>query len=298
MGIEFGISIERVHWLLTAGVFLSALACMSARMVGHRFGQSRALLGALALLAATLLVHGWFPTALMFVVNLAVLQLCWNFIDIFQLGTLAVVDPSGRAAALVPRRRRVRPSLPVRPRRACYWGLGRATPASCSWPDPPRRWRPHLWHRASLLDRTGRGAATGRRVGLGPRMPPSAPMNSTQARRRIDAVLSLADGHLWIEACDTVALAAEYGTRCTSSRRRSCAANSRRLRASFERCWDVGPVELLPSLKANYTIAVRQILNDEGLGCDVFGHGELQAALWPAFPAGKYRSMGRQRARR
>ncbi len=102
MGIEFGISIERVHWLLTAGVFLSALACMSARMVGHRFGQSRALLGALALLAATLLVHGLFPTALMFVVNLAVLQLCWNFIDIFQLGTLAVVDPSGRAAALVP----------------------------------------------------------------------------------------------------------------------------------------------------------------------------------------------------
>jgi hypothetical protein len=38
----------------------------------------------------------------MFVINLAVLQLCWNFIDIFQLGTLAVLDPSGRAAALVP----------------------------------------------------------------------------------------------------------------------------------------------------------------------------------------------------
>jgi MFS family permease len=102
MGIEFGISIEHVHWLLTAGVFLSALACMSARVVGHRFGQSRALLAALALLAATLLVHGLFPTVAMFVVNLAVLQLCWNFIDIFQLGTLAAVDPSGRAAALVP----------------------------------------------------------------------------------------------------------------------------------------------------------------------------------------------------
>lgn len=102
MGMEFGISMQHVHWLLTAGVFLSALACMSARVVGHRFGQSRALLAALALLAATLLVHGLFPTAVMFVVNLAVLQLCWNFIDIFQLGTLAVVDPSGRAAALVP----------------------------------------------------------------------------------------------------------------------------------------------------------------------------------------------------
>jgi len=102
MGIGFGISAKQVHWLLSAGVFLSAAACLSARAVGHRIGQSRALLLALTLLATTLLAHGMFPTPAMFVVNLAVLQLCWNFIDIFQLGTLAVLDPSGRAAALVP----------------------------------------------------------------------------------------------------------------------------------------------------------------------------------------------------
>ncbi len=102
MGIEFGISTQQVHWLLSAGVLLSAAGCLSARAVGHRIGQSRALLTALAVLATTLLIHGMFPTAAMFVINLAVLQLCWNFIDIFQLGTLAVVDPSGRAAALVP----------------------------------------------------------------------------------------------------------------------------------------------------------------------------------------------------
>ncbi len=102
MGIEFGISAQEVHWLLSAGVILSAAACVSARRIGQRFGQSRSLLAALAFLAATLLVHGAFPSAAMFVVNLAVLQLCWNFIDIFQLGTLAIVDPSGRAAALVP----------------------------------------------------------------------------------------------------------------------------------------------------------------------------------------------------
>jgi len=102
MGIEFGISTKQVHWLLSAGVLLSAAGCLSARAVGHRFGQSRALLTALSVLAATLLIHGMLPTAAMFVINLAVLQLCWNFIDIFQLGTLAVVNPSGRAAALVP----------------------------------------------------------------------------------------------------------------------------------------------------------------------------------------------------
>jgi len=102
MGIGFGISIEQIHWLLSAGVLLSAIGCLSATAVGHRIGQSRSLLIALAMLAATLLIHGLYPTPIMFVINLAVLQLCWNFIDIFQLGTLAILDPSGRAAALVP----------------------------------------------------------------------------------------------------------------------------------------------------------------------------------------------------
>jgi len=102
MGMGFGISMEEVHWLLSAGVLLSAAACLSARAVAHRIGQSRALLLALSMLATTLLIHGMVPTPTMFVVTLAVLQLCWNFIDIFQLGTLAILDPSGRAAALVP----------------------------------------------------------------------------------------------------------------------------------------------------------------------------------------------------
>ena len=102
MGIGFGISMEEVHWLLSAGVLLSAAACVSARAVARRMGQSRPLLLALAMLATTLLIHGMLPTPTMFVITLAVLQLCWNFIDIFQLGTLAILDPSGRAAALVP----------------------------------------------------------------------------------------------------------------------------------------------------------------------------------------------------
>ena len=105
-------------------------------------------------------------------------------------------------------------------------------------------------------------------------------------RTWIDEVLSQAEGHLWIEGCDTVAIAAEYGTPLYVLSESQLRANSRRLRALFERHWAVGPVELLPSLKANYTIAVRQILNDEGLGCDVFGHGELQAALWAGVPGG------------
>ena len=40
-----------------------------------------------------------------------------------------------------------------------------------------------------------------------------------------------------------------------------------------------GRVTLLPSLKANLSLALRRILNSEGLGCDTFGPGELHAAL-------------------
>jgi diaminopimelate decarboxylase len=41
---------------------------------------------------------------------------------------------------------------------------------------------------------------------------------------------------------------------------------------------------VLPSIKANYTLAVRSALSQEGLGCDVFGPAELHAALAGGVP--------------
>jgi predicted MFS family arabinose efflux permease len=102
MGVAAGISANWVHRFLSVGVLLSAAGCFVAFRISKRLGQSRPLLGALGALAAVLLIDSGWPTALMYVIALGTLQLCWNFIDIFQLGTLAVVDPSGRAAALVP----------------------------------------------------------------------------------------------------------------------------------------------------------------------------------------------------
>jgi len=109
----------------------------------------------------------------------------------------------------------------------------------------------------------------------------------SSARRNIDEVLSIVEGHLWIEGCDTVDIASRFDTPLYVVSETQLRQNCRRMRGSFERCWTVGPVQLLPSLKANYTTAVRQILNEEGLGCDVFGHGELQAALWAGVPGNK-----------
>ena len=102
MGQSAGIPAPWVHRLLSAGVLLSGLGCVAAFRLSRRMGQSRPLLIALGALATVLLLNGAWQTPPVYVFTLATLQLCWNFIDIFQLGTLSAVDPSGRAAAFVP----------------------------------------------------------------------------------------------------------------------------------------------------------------------------------------------------
>ena len=64
-------------------------------------------------------------------------------------------------------------------------------------------------------------------------------------RRYIDEVLSIADGHLWIEGCDTVRIASQYGTPLYVVSETQLRANCRQLAALFGRHWRVGPVELL-----------------------------------------------------
>ena len=250
MGIGFGISMEEVHWLLSAGVLLSAAACLSARAVAHRIGQSRPLLLALAMLATTLLIHGMLPTPTMFVITLAVLQLCWNFIDIFQLGTLAVLDPSGRAAALVPAAqgaalaagpaaagfvlrsgqrlyRRIAP-------RGFHERVGRSHLCRCA-PSLPKRIGVGS-HRFLATLRTRHVIARTRGLTIADR-------GSAESvdRRYIDEVLSIADGHLWIEGCDTVGIASQYGTPLYVVSETQLRANCRQLAALFGRHWTSRP---------------------------------------------------------
>ncbi|MFI5250423.1 MAG: diaminopimelate decarboxylase family protein [Gemmatimonadales bacterium] len=98
--------------------------------------------------------------------------------------------------------------------------------------------------------------------------------------------LSIRGGHLWAEECDVVSLAGRFGTPLYVMSSAQLRANCRALRSAFERYWG-GPVELLPSLKANYVLAVRKLLNDEGAGCDVFGANELRTALRAGVPASR-----------
>lgn len=96
--------------------------------------------------------------------------------------------------------------------------------------------------------------------------------------QRLDDCLSIRDGALYIEECEAAELAQRFGTPLYVVSEDQLRRNVRRFLDAFAPRWP-GRFELLPSIKANSTLALRRILTDEGTGCDVFGAGELEAAL-------------------
>jgi len=101
---------------------------------------------------------------------------------------------------------------------------------------------------------------------------------------QIDDCLSIRDGVLFIEGCDTTKLAERFGTPLYVMSEDQLRRNIRAFKAEFQRGWPDGPVVVMPSIKANYVLALRRILNEEGAGCDTFGPGELHAALATGVP--------------
>jgi diaminopimelate decarboxylase len=96
---------------------------------------------------------------------------------------------------------------------------------------------------------------------------------------RIDDCLSVRDGHLFVEGCDTLEIAERFGTPVYVMSENQLRRNARRIVEAFSSRWREGEVRVLGSIKANFTLAVRAVLTSEGLGCDTFGPGELEAAL-------------------
>lgn len=96
---------------------------------------------------------------------------------------------------------------------------------------------------------------------------------------RIDECLSSRYGHLYIEECDTVQLAQQFGTPIFLLSENQIRRNVRRFQQAFQKGWPDGPLRVLPAAKANWVYAVQRILADEGCGCDVYSPGELTMAL-------------------
>ncbi|HZU11956.1 MAG TPA: hypothetical protein VFB58_03880 [Chloroflexota bacterium] len=100
----------------------------------------------------------------------------------------------------------------------------------------------------------------------------------------LDSCLSIRQGVLHLEDVSLVDLAARFGTPLYVVSEGQLRRNARAFRAAFAAAWTEGPVRILPSIKANFSLALRRILTDEELGCDTFGAGELHAALRSGVP--------------
>jgi diaminopimelate decarboxylase len=90
--------------------------------------------------------------------------------------------------------------------------------------------------------------------------------------------LSVRDGRLFVEECDTSDLAERYGTPLFVLSEAKLRSNLRRFRRAFQEGWP-GPVDILPAFKANWTLATRRILTEERAGADVYSEGELHGVL-------------------
>lgn len=93
------------------------------------------------------------------------------------------------------------------------------------------------------------------------------------------AAWDVRSGELWVDGRSCRSLAEEFGTPLYVVSERRLRSNAQWLSTAFQKAWPYGPARLLPSLKANPTLATRRILNEEGLGCDTFGETELALAL-------------------
>ena len=91
--------------------------------------------------------------------------------------------------------------------------------------------------------------------------------------------LTTRDGHLFVEGCDTAALAERFGTPIFVFSEHQIRDNYRRFHDAFSAGWKHGPVDVMPAMKANTLLAIRQLLTNLGAGADIYSPEELEGVL-------------------
>lgn len=86
------------------------------------------------------------------------------------------------------------------------------------------------------------------------------------------------DGRLMVEDCAAGELARTHGTPLFVYSEARLRENYHAIHGAFATRWPA-PVRILYAVKANLALALRRVLAREGAGADVFGAGELHAAL-------------------
>ncbi len=101
VGVDRGFEEDFIGISLSLTTVLSLVGCYFAYKVSQKMGQSLPMVLTLLFITITILLTAFLPSATMYFIGLLIYQLIWNSIDIYQLGTLANIDRSGKFVALI-----------------------------------------------------------------------------------------------------------------------------------------------------------------------------------------------------
>ena len=107
---------------------------------------------------------------------------------------------------------------------------------------------------------------------------------SAESISRVNRSLSSRGERLYIEACDVVELAERFGTPIFVVSESHVRENLRRYKQTLSEHWRKGPIRIMCAFKAAPLLALRNMLSEEGSGCDIFGPGELEGAIRGGVP--------------
>lgn len=102
LGVDASLSDDFISNTLALGTLFTLSGCAIATWMGNKYGQSKPLIAAFALMTTILFLLALKVTPISYVIAATVFNFSWLFIDVFQLGTIGNIDHSGKYAALVP----------------------------------------------------------------------------------------------------------------------------------------------------------------------------------------------------
>ena len=100
--LSAGIDGDWVGRLLVLVSLGSLVRCLVATVISHRFGLAKPLLVSLSIMALIVALLVFEIAKPQLLISLCLFNLLWIFIDVYQMGTVAVIDRAGTYAALMP----------------------------------------------------------------------------------------------------------------------------------------------------------------------------------------------------
>lgn len=101
-GVDLNIAERQVSELLAIGNVVSLLGCVIAYVLSNRFSAVWPLVVGLLLVSLSSMLLGLHGNLQVYAIATFVFMICWNVIDVTQLGLLGELDRSGRMVALAP----------------------------------------------------------------------------------------------------------------------------------------------------------------------------------------------------